>query len=93
MIPSLLQGLGPLGKLLVLSVSGPGEVNTASMIAKGLSIVAWPSGHALDGEEAISFAQIHGVNFMVKKFPLEQANNTLRKMVEGNIRFRGVVVP
>lgn len=93
LIPSLLQGLGPLGKLLILAASAPVEVNTASMIAKGLSIVAWPSGHALDSEEAVSFAQIHGVNCMVENFPLDKANEALEKMVAGKVRFRGVLVP
>lgn len=86
LIPSLLQGLGPMGKLLILAASAPVEVNTASMIHFGLSIVAWPSGHALDCEEAIDFARVHDVKVMVEKFPLD-------KMVSGKVRFRGVVVP
>src|SRR5271168_2638384 len=56
LIPSLLGGLGPLGKLLILAAAPePAEINTASMIQKGLSVVAYPSGHALDSEEAIEF--------------------------------------
>jgi len=93
LIPSLLQGLGPLGKLLILAASAPVEVNTASMISKGLSLVAWPSGHALDSEEAIAFAQVHNVNVMIEKFPLDKANEALEKMVSGKVRFRGVLIP
>lgn len=93
LIPSLLQGLGPLGKLLILAASAPVEVNTASMIQKGLSIQAWPSGHALDSEEAIAFAQVHNVNVMYEKFPLDKANEAIEKMTSGKIRFRGVLVP
>src|ERR1700761_5409033 len=85
-IPSLLRGLAPLGKLLVLGVSDPVEIDTASMIAKGLSIVAWPSGHALDCAEAIAFAQVHGVKCMIEKFSLDQANEALQKMVENKVR-------
>ncbi|KAK5456136.1 hypothetical protein LTS15_005455 [Exophiala xenobiotica] len=90
LIPSLLQGLGPLGKLLILAASAPVEVNTASMIQKGLSLVAWPSGHALDSEEAIDFARVHDVNVMIEKFPLDKANEALEKMVAGK-RERSVV--
>ncbi|KAK4946691.1 hypothetical protein LTR10_014193 [Elasticomyces elasticus] len=93
LIPSLLQGLGPLGKLLILAASAPVEVNTSSMIQLGLSIVAWPSGHALDSEEAIEFARVHDVNVMIEKFPLDKANEALDHMVKGKVRFRGVLVP
>jgi D-arabinose 1-dehydrogenase-like Zn-dependent alcohol dehydrogenase len=93
LIPPLLRGLGPVGKLLILAAAGPVEVNTASMIQKGLSIVAWPSGHAADSEDAISFAQVHGVKCMVEKFPLEKANEALEHMNAGKVRFRGVLVP
>jgi D-arabinose 1-dehydrogenase-like Zn-dependent alcohol dehydrogenase len=55
LIPGLISGLAPLGKLLLLAVAGPVEVNLGAMIQKGLSIVAWPSGHALDSEEAIEY--------------------------------------
>lgn len=93
LIPSLLSGLGPLGKLLILAAAGPVEVDTASMIQKGLSIVAWPSGHAMDCEDAISFAQVHDVKCMVEKFSLDQANEALDHMNSGKVRFRGVLVP
>lgn len=63
------------------------------MIPKGLSIVAWPSGHGLDCEEAISFAEDHDVGVMVEKFPLDQANEALQKMLENKVRFRAVLVP
>jgi D-arabinose 1-dehydrogenase-like Zn-dependent alcohol dehydrogenase len=92
-MPSLLRGLAPLGKLLVLGVSGPVDVNTASMIQKGLSITAWPSGHALDCQEAIAFAENHGVGVMIEKFTLDQANEALQKMIENKVRFRAVLVP
>ena len=93
LIPSLLRGLGPLGKLLILAASAPVEVNTASMITKGLSIVAWPSGHALDSEEAVSFARVHGVSVMIERFPLDKANEALERMVSGKVRFRAVLIP
>jgi D-arabinose 1-dehydrogenase-like Zn-dependent alcohol dehydrogenase len=58
LIPGLISGLGPLGKLLVLAAAGPVEINPSAMIQKGLSIAAWPSGHALDCEEAIEYAPL-----------------------------------
>jgi len=91
LIPKLLNGLGPLGKLLILAAAGPTEINTASMIQKGLSIVAWPSGHALDSEEAVDFAMTHGVNCMIEKFSLDDANEAMKHMLSGKVRFRAVI--
>ncbi|ORY10278.1 alcohol dehydrogenase [Clohesyomyces aquaticus] len=94
LVPKLMNGLGMLGKLVILAaIPTPVPINTSSMINQGLSIVAWPSGHALDSEEAISFAQVHGVNCMIEKFPLEKANDAMDHMNSGKVRFRGVLIP
>lgn len=93
LITPLINGLGPLGKLVILAAAEPAEINTASMIQKGLSVVAWPSGHSLDSEEAIDFARVHDVNCMIEKFPLEKANEALEHMNSGKVRFRGVLIP
>lgn len=94
LIPQLIAGLGPLGKLVVLAATeGPAEIDTNSMIQKGLSVSAWPSGQVQDSEDTIVFAQVHGVKCMVEKFPLEKANEALEKMEKGDVRFRGVLVP
>lgn len=61
-ISPLLNGLAAGGKLLILAPVGEVKVNTVAMITKGLSVHGWPSGHALDSEEAIQFAQHHDVN-------------------------------
>lgn len=91
LIPPLLSGLGPLGKLLILAVAGPVEISPGSMIQKGLSIVAWPSGHALDSEEAIDFAMRHGVSCMIERFKFDDANEALKHMLSGKARFRAVI--
>jgi D-arabinose 1-dehydrogenase-like Zn-dependent alcohol dehydrogenase len=58
LIPGLISGLAPLGKLLVLAAAGPVEINPSAMLQKALSIVTWPSGHALDSEEAIEYVSL-----------------------------------
>lgn len=94
LIPELVAGLGPLGKLIILAATdGPAELDTNSMIQKGLSVAAWPSGQTQDSEDTISFAQVHGVECMTEVFKLEEANEALKKMNDGKIRFRGVLTP
>ena len=62
------------------------------MLVKGLSVNGWPSGHALDSEEAIRFAQHQDVQCMCEEFPFEKANEAIAHMMEGKVRFRGVLV-
>ena len=62
------------------------------MIGGGLSVHGWPSGHALDSEEAIQFAQVHGVNCLVEKFKLEDVQKAVDHMLSGKVRFRSVIV-
>ncbi|KAI9749031.1 MAG: Saccharopine dehydrogenase [Chaenotheca gracillima] len=87
-----LGGLEAGGKLLILAPAGETKVNTIAMITKGLSVHGWPSGHSLDCEEAIEFAQVHDVNCMIEKFPLKDAQKAFERMTSGNVRFRSVLV-
>ena len=62
------------------------------MIQKGASIHGWPSGQALDCEEAIDFAELHNVKCMIETFPLAKANEAFNHMMGGHPRFRAVLV-
>jgi D-arabinose 1-dehydrogenase-like Zn-dependent alcohol dehydrogenase len=70
---------------------GEVPINVAPMIMKGLSVHGWPSGHALDSEEAIKFAEQQNVKCMVEKFPLAKAQEAMDHMLSGNVRFRAVL--
>ncbi len=70
----------------------PVQINTAPMITKGLSVHSWPSGQALDCEEAIDFAKLHNIKCMVEKFPLHKAPEAYEHMMSGKARFRAVIV-
>ena len=90
-IAPLLNGLAPMGELLIHTAVGPVSVNTIPMVLKALSVRGWPSGHALDSEEAIAFADTHGVECMIEKFPLEKVNEAMEHMLSGKVRFRCVL--
>ncbi len=68
------------------------KVDSATLVHKGASIQGWPSGRALDSEEAIAFARLHDVKCMIEKFPLTKANEAFEHMMGGHPRFRCVLV-
>lgn len=84
-------GLEAGGKLVVLAPIGPVEFDTRMLVLQSCSVHGWASGHALDCEETIEFAQNHGIKCMVEKFPLAEAESALESMLEGKLRFRAVL--
>ena len=48
---------------------------TTQQLRYGLSVQSWPSGHALDTEEAIEFTELKKIDCMIEKFPLSKAND------------------
>ena len=63
-----------------------------------MALFPCPDRHEIDSganapaEEAIEFAEVHGVNCMVETFPLQDANKAFEKMLSGDVRFRSVLV-
>ncbi|WYZ33856.1 hypothetical protein EsH8_I_000132 [Colletotrichum jinshuiense] len=82
-VGSLIGGLAAQGKLLSLAPVGPAEVDTVALVTKGASVVGWPSGHALDSEEAIAFAIRHGIRCLIKKYPLADVQSAVDDLRAG----------
>ncbi|KAA8574725.1 hypothetical protein EYC84_003975 [Monilinia fructicola] len=91
-ISPLTAGLASGGKLLILSPCGNVEINSADLIVKMASVCGFPSGHALDSEEAIEFTQLQNVHCLIEKFPLKDVQKAYDHMLSGNVRFRSVLV-
>ncbi|KAH7403232.1 putative alcohol dehydrogenase [Cadophora sp. MPI-SDFR-AT-0126] len=91
-ISPLTGGLEPGGRVLILSPCGGVEINSVDLIMKAASVCGFPSGHALDSEEAIAFTQLHGIKCMIEKFPLKDAQKAFEHMASGKVRFRAVLV-
>jgi len=90
-IGPLTGGLQPGGHLLVLSPSGMIEVDTAHLILKAITVAGYPSGHALDSEEAIAFSKLHDIKCLVEPFPLKDAQKAFEHLMSGKARFRAVL--
>jgi D-arabinose 1-dehydrogenase-like Zn-dependent alcohol dehydrogenase len=67
-------------------------VDTVALIGKGSSVHGWPSGHALDSEEAINFAEHQNVKCKIEKFPFDKVEDAVKHMESGKVRFRSVIV-
>jgi len=91
-ISPLVSGLAIGGHLLSLAPVGPVEVNSSVLLGKGASFTGWPSGHALDSEETIRFAQQHGVECMIEKYPLADVQKAVDDLIAGKPRFRNVLI-
>lgn len=91
-VSDLVDGLAVGGQLLSLAPVGPVEINTATLVSKGAGVQGWPSGHALDSEEAIRFAMTHDIKCYVEKYPLADVQKAVDSLLAGKPRFRNVLV-
>jgi len=92
-IASVLDGLTPRGKLLIVAAPGEPMQISALTLLSGKTIAGWPSGTAVDSEDTMTFSARTGVRPRVEIFPLDQAEEAFRKMMENRLRFRAVLVP
>ncbi len=90
---SVLGGLGRNGELLIVAASNePVEVTPLQLIGGRQSISGWPSGHAADSEDTLDFSALTDVTAMIETFPLADAAEAYRKMMDAEVRFRAVLV-
>lgn len=66
-------------------------ISTFALIPKGISVHGWPSGHALDTEDAVAFSNLYNVECMCETFPLAKANEAYEHMKANKARFRAVL--
>jgi D-arabinose 1-dehydrogenase-like Zn-dependent alcohol dehydrogenase len=88
----LIGGLGPNGKLLLIGVaSDPIEVTPLQLIRGGKTMEGWPGVTPADSDDALRFAELHGVRAMIETYPLEKAAEAYARMMSGDAEFRVVL--
>ncbi|HTL16292.1 MAG TPA: alcohol dehydrogenase [Patescibacteria group bacterium] len=91
-ISSLVGGLAPDGKLLVIGAAmEPLSISALELIGARRSVQGWPSGTAIDSEDTLRFSSLLGVRPMIEKFPLARAAEAYERMISGKVRFRAVL--
>jgi D-arabinose 1-dehydrogenase-like Zn-dependent alcohol dehydrogenase len=89
---SLIDGLGPNGKLIVLGAAfDPIEVTPIQLISGSRAVQGWLTGTPADAEDTMHFSELTGVRPMIETFPLEQAAQAYARMLSGDAQFRVVL--
>ena len=88
----LVNGLGVGGRLVVVGASPEViEVSPLQLISKRRSVSGWPSGSAIDSEDALRFAALSGVRPTIETYPLDRAAEAFDRGITGAARFRAVI--
>ncbi|MBC8165652.1 MAG: alcohol dehydrogenase catalytic domain-containing protein [Bryobacteraceae bacterium] len=89
---SLIDGLGPNGKMLVLGAAfDPIEVTPLQLLSGNRALQGWVTGTPADSEDTLHFSELTGVRPMVETYPLEQASEAYARMLSGDAQFRVVL--
>jgi D-arabinose 1-dehydrogenase-like Zn-dependent alcohol dehydrogenase len=89
---SVIDGLGPNGKMVVVGASAdPIEVSSPKILFGSKRIQGWASGIPTDSEDTMRFAEMTGVRPMIEKFPLDKVNEAYARMTSGKAEFRVVL--
>jgi alcohol dehydrogenase, propanol-preferring len=92
-IASTVGGLKARGKLLIVAASFQPLQIAALGLLSGKTIAGWPSGSAIDSEDAMNFSALTGVRPRSEIFKLDQAEQAFARVMENQVRFRAVLTP
>jgi D-arabinose 1-dehydrogenase-like Zn-dependent alcohol dehydrogenase len=89
---SLIDGLGPNGKMIVLGAAfDPIEVTPMQLISGGRCLQGWATGTPADAEDTLHFSQSTGVRPMIETYSLDEAAKAYARMLSGDAQFRVVL--
>ncbi|MFB6346273.1 MAG: alcohol dehydrogenase [bacterium] len=93
-VSSLIPGLAREGELLVAGVDdSPVEFSVLSLIQGRKTIQGWTCGSSIHSEQTLQFSLLQDIRPKIEVFDLAEAGKAYRKMINGNIRYRAVLVP
>src|SRR6476660_4037330 len=90
---SLVSGLAARGKLIVVGVPGDQiQLSAFPLVFGGRSIYGSLTGTPIDSEDTLAFSVLENIRPMIETAPLEQAADAYARMMQGQARFRIVLV-
>lgn len=92
-ISSLLPGLAPEGRLVVLNPARePLQVPGGLLVGGQRSVLGSLTGTPYDNEKTLDFSVLADVRPRIDVLPLEQANEALERLRSGGVKYRMVLV-
>jgi alcohol dehydrogenase, propanol-preferring len=89
----LVSGLAARGKLIVVGVPEDQiQLNAFPLVFGGRSVYGSLTGTAIDQEDTLAFSVLENIRPMIETAPLEKAADAYARMMQGNARFRIVLV-
>ena len=89
----LVSGLAARGKLIVLGVpQDPMQLSASPLVFGGRSVYGSLTGTAIEMEDALAFSVLENIRPMIETVPLEEAADAYARMMQGQARFRMVLV-
>jgi alcohol dehydrogenase, propanol-preferring len=89
----LVSGLAVRGKLIVVGVPQDlMQLNAFPLVFGGRSVYGSLAGTAIDTEDTLAFSVLENIRPMIETVPLEQAADAYARMMQGDARFRMVLV-
>ncbi|MEU9152128.1 alcohol dehydrogenase catalytic domain-containing protein [Streptomyces sp. NPDC048417] len=86
------DGLKANGELLVVGIdAAPMQLSPLQLITNSRTVHGHPSGDAMDVEDTLAFAALHGIRAWVEEAPLEEAAAAYDRMMRNEARFRMVL--
>jgi alcohol dehydrogenase len=93
-ITAVIDGLRPRGELIVIGVSSLKiEVSNAQLITGEKTLRGHASGTSQEVEETMRFATQSGVRAIIEEASLDDAAQEFDRLLDGTVRFRGVLTP
>lgn len=89
---SLIDGLAPTGKFIVVGISSdPIAVTPLQLITGERAMQGSAVGTPTDSEDTMNFAALIGVRPMIETYLLEKASEAYTRMFSGKAQFRVVL--
>lgn len=89
-----IEGLGVEGEATVVGVPGKDiELSVGQLVAKSASVSGHSSGTARDSQDTLEFSAREGITPEIERYDLEDYEKAYEDMMNGDVRFRAVLMP
>jgi D-arabinose 1-dehydrogenase-like Zn-dependent alcohol dehydrogenase len=90
----VIDGLAPEGELLLVGApQEPLELQVGPLLDNRWSVKGWSAGHPGDARDTLELAAERDIEPRIETYSLGETETAVRRLLEGEARFRTVVEP